>query len=46
MNIKIRTKQLTVTTDDTEFTQDEVRQTIEGFNRRKVPGPDKITMTS
>jgi len=46
MNIKRRTKQLTVTTDDREFTQDEVRQTIEGFNHRKVPGPDGITMKS
>jgi hypothetical protein len=31
------------TKDDTEFTQEKVRQTIEGFNPRKAPGPDAIT---
>jgi hypothetical protein len=31
------------TTDDTKFTQAEVRRTIEGFNPRKAPGPDEIT---
>ena len=35
--------QLINTADDQEFTQDEVRQTIESFNSRKVPGPDRIT---
>jgi len=31
------------TTDDRGFTQDEVRQIVEGFNPRKAPGPDGIT---
>jgi hypothetical protein len=31
------------TANDREFTQDKVRQTIESFNPRKVPGPDGIT---
>ena len=31
------------TTDDREFTQNEVRQIREGFNPRKAPGPDGIT---
>jgi hypothetical protein len=43
MNIRRLTEQLIETTDDSEFTQDEVRQIIEGFNPRKAPGPDGIT---
>jgi len=35
-------RRLTETTDDKEFTQDEVRQIIERFNPRKAPGPDGI----
>jgi hypothetical protein len=31
------------TSDDKEFTQDEVRPVIEGFKPRKAPGPDRIT---
>jgi len=31
------------TANDREFTQNEVRQTIESFNSRKAPGPDGIT---
>jgi hypothetical protein len=27
----------------TDFNQDEVRRTIEGFNPKKAPGPDGIT---
>ena len=32
------------TPDDKDFTQDEVTQVVEGFKRRKAPGPDGITM--
>jgi len=31
------------TPDDKDFTQDEVRQVVEGFKPRKAPGPDGIT---
>jgi hypothetical protein len=31
------------TPDDREFTQDEVRQIIDGFKPKKAPGPDGIT---
>jgi ribonuclease HI len=43
LRIRRLTEKPIETTDDTEFTQDEVRQTIEGFNPRKAPGPDGIT---
>jgi hypothetical protein len=46
INIKTLTKQLTVTTDDREFTHDEIRQTIQGFSPQKAPGLDGITMKS
>jgi len=42
-NITRLTETPNETTDDREFTQDEVRQIIEGFNPRKAPGPDEIT---
>jgi hypothetical protein len=42
-SVRRLTEQPIETTDDTEFTQDEVRQTIEGFNPRKAPGTDGIT---
>ena len=42
-NIRRLTEQPIETTDDRKFTQDEVRQIIEGFNPRKTPGPDGIT---
>jgi len=31
------------TSDDAEFTQREIKQTIESFNRKKAPGMDGIT---
>ena len=31
------------TPDDKDFTQNEVRQVVEGFKPRKAPGPDGIT---
>ena len=31
------------TPDDKDFTQDEVRQVVEGFKPRKAPGPDGNT---
>jgi hypothetical protein len=31
------------TRDDAEFTQGEIKQTIEIFNRKKAPGTDRIT---
>jgi len=31
------------TSDDAEFTQGEIKQTIESFNRKKAPGMDGIT---
>jgi hypothetical protein len=43
INIRRLTEQPIETTDDRGFTQDEVRQIIEGFNPRKAPGPDGIT---
>ena len=45
INIRRLTEQPIETTDDREFTQDEVRQIIfvEGFIPRKAPGPDGIT---
>ena len=43
INITRLTEQEIETTDDREFTQDEVRQIIEGFNPRKAQGPDEIT---
>jgi len=42
MNIRRLAKPIE-TTDDREFTQDKVKQTIESFNPRKAPGPDGIT---
>jgi hypothetical protein len=42
-NMRRLAAQLIDTANDQEFTQDEVRQTIESFNSRKVPGPDGIT---
>jgi hypothetical protein len=43
VNIRKLTDHPIETTDDKEFTQDEVRQIIEGFNPRKAPGPDGLT---
>jgi hypothetical protein len=43
MSIRRLTGQSIETTDDREFTQDEVRWIIEGFNPRRAPGPDGIT---
>jgi hypothetical protein len=43
MNIRRLIEQPIETTDDREFTQDEIRQIIESFNPRKAPGPDGIT---
>ena len=31
------------TSDDAEFTQREIKQTIESFNRKRAPGMDGIT---
>jgi hypothetical protein len=31
------------TCDDTDFTQEEIKQTIESFNKKKAPGIDGIT---
>jgi tRNA(Ile)-lysidine synthase TilS/MesJ len=39
---KIADEQLN-TRDNTEFTQKEIKQTIEGFNDKKAPGIDGIT---
>lgn len=41
-NIRRLTEQPIETTDDREFTQDEVRHITEGINPRKAPGPDGI----
>ena len=41
-NTRRLTEQQIETTDDREFTQDEVRRIIEGINPRKAPGPDGI----
>jgi hypothetical protein len=43
MNIKRLTERPIGTTDDREFTQDEVRQIIVGFSPRKAPELDGIT---
>ena len=43
MNIRRLTEQPIETTDDRVFTQEEVRNIIEGVNPRKAPGPDGIT---
>jgi hypothetical protein len=43
MNIRRLAEQPIGTTDDKEFTQDEVRRIIESFNPRKSRGPDGIT---
>jgi hypothetical protein len=42
MNIRTLAEQ-PIKTTDREFTQNEVKQTIENFNLRKAPGPDGIT---
>jgi hypothetical protein len=42
-NIRRLTGQPIETTDDREFTQNEIRQIIESFNPRKALGPDVIT---
>ena len=42
-NVRRLKEQPIETTDDREFTQDDVRQIIEGINSRKAPGPDRIT---
>jgi len=42
-NVRKLTEQPIETTDDKEFTKDEVRQIIEGLKPRKAPGPDGIT---
>jgi len=41
--IRRQTKQPTNTADDKEFTQDEVRQVVEGFKDKKAPGLNGIT---
>jgi hypothetical protein len=38
-----QTKQPIDTADDKKFTQNEVRQVLEGFKDKKVPGPHGIT---
>jgi hypothetical protein len=43
MNIRRLTEQPIETTDNRDFTQDEIRQMIESFNPRNAPGPDGIT---
>ena len=42
-NIRRLTEQPIETIDDTDFSQDELREIIEDFNPRKAPGPDGIT---
>jgi len=42
-NIRRLTEQPIDTIHGRDFSQDEVRQIIEGFHRRKAPGPDGIT---
>jgi hypothetical protein len=42
-NIRRLTEQPIETIDDRDFSQEEVRQVIEGFNPRKAPVPDGIT---
>jgi hypothetical protein len=41
-NTRRLTEQPIETIDDRDFSQDEVRQIIEGFNPRKAPGPNGI----
>jgi hypothetical protein len=43
MTIREQTKQPLYTTDDKEFTKEEVRQVIESLQPKKAPGPDGIT---
>jgi hypothetical protein len=42
-NIRRLTEKPIETINDRDFSQDEVRQIIEGFNPKKAPGPDGIT---
>jgi hypothetical protein len=42
-NIRRLTKQPIETSNDRDFSQEEVRQIIEGFNPKKAPGPDGST---
>jgi hypothetical protein len=42
-NIRNVTEEPIQTCDDTEFTQGEMKQTIESFNGKKAPGVDRIT---
>jgi hypothetical protein len=42
-NIRRLTEQPINTFNDRDFSQDEIRQVIEGFNPKKAPGPDGIT---
>ena len=41
--VRRQTEQPINTADDKEFTQDEVRQVLEGFKDKKAPGPNGIT---
>jgi len=41
--VRRQTKQPINTADDKEFTQDEVRQVLEGFKDKKAPRPNGIT---
>ena len=41
--VRRQTKQPINMADDKEFTQDEVRQVVEGFKDKKAPGPNGIT---
>jgi hypothetical protein len=43
MTIREQTKQPLYTTDDKEFTKEEVRQVIESLQPKKAPGPNGIT---
>jgi len=43
MTIRKQTKQPLYTTDDKEFTEEEVRQVIESLQPKKAPGPNGIT---
>jgi ribonuclease HI len=42
-NIRKMTEEPINTEDDTEFSQEEIKQTIESFNNKKAPGIDGIT---
>ena len=42
-SIRRLTEQPIETIDDRDFSQDEVRKIIEGFNPKKAPGPNGIT---